>query len=70
MKKEFSQYGMKVNEDLIVYSVKRLEGIAGWLTELGSRAVRRGDLNKEVVDGAAQMSTKVVIEDLTHFSQR
>lgn len=69
MKKGFSEYGMEVDEDLIIYAVDRLNGIVGWLTEFGAKAVKMGVLNKEVIDEIVELASKIVIEELAHFSR-
>jgi AAA+ ATPase superfamily predicted ATPase len=69
LKRGFSQYGMDVDEDLIIYAADRLDGVVGWLTELGSRAVRRGILSRELIDDVVEIAVKITVEELAHFSQ-
>jgi len=68
LKKGFSQYGLNVDEDLIVYAVDRLGGVVGWLTELGSRAVNNGMLTKELIDEVAEKATRYAKTELDHLS--
>lgn len=70
LKKGFSEYKMNVDENLILYAVDKLDGVVGWLTELGSKAVKRKTLSKELIDEVAEMAVKITIEELTHFSQK
>ncbi|MEM0085053.1 MAG: hypothetical protein QW743_03410 [Candidatus Methanomethylicia archaeon] len=69
LKKGFSEYGMEVDEDLIIYAVEKLDGVVGWLNELGAKAVKMGILNKEIIDETMEKASKIVIEELTHFSR-
>ena len=60
---------MNVDENLILYAVNKLDGIVGWLTELGSKAVKRKMLSRELIDEITETAIKITIEELTHFSQ-
>ncbi|MEM2813913.1 MAG: ATP-binding protein [Candidatus Methanomethylicia archaeon] len=69
LKKGFSEYGMEVDEDLIIYAVEKLDGVVGWLNELGAKAVKMGILNKEIIDETMEKASKIIIGELTHFSR-
>jgi AAA+ ATPase superfamily predicted ATPase len=64
LKEGFSQHKMNVNEDLIEYALDRLDGVVGWLTEVGSIAVGRGVLTKELIDEVAEEAMNVIISSL------
>jgi AAA+ ATPase superfamily predicted ATPase len=64
LKEGFSQHKMNVNEDLIEYALDRLDGVVGWLTEVGSIAVGRGVLTKEFIDEVAEEAMNVIISSL------
>ena len=66
--KGFSEYGLNVDEDLLVYAVDRLGGIVGWLAELGYKAVENGKLTKELIDEVVSRTIQLSIKELLHFS--
>jgi AAA+ ATPase superfamily predicted ATPase len=67
LKKGFSQYKMNVEEDLIDYATDRLGGVVGRLVELGSMAVRRGVLTKELIDEVAERAALITRIELDHY---
>jgi len=70
LKKGFLQHKMNVDEDLIEYAVDRLDGVVGWLTEVGSIAVGRGVLTKELIDEAVEKAMNVIISSLKYLEKK
>jgi len=64
--KGFDQLGVKANTDMLDYCVQRLDGIPGWLTSFGARAVREG-VKKEVVDRVLETGSHLVADELKRF---
>ncbi len=46
-----------------------MDGVVGWLNELGAKAVKMGILNKEIIDETMEKASKIIIGELTHFSR-
>lgn len=64
--KGFEQAGIKARLDVIDHAVETLDGIVGWLTEFGARAIRRGP-RKEIVDDVLREGSKLAMQELEHF---
>ncbi|MCS4541390.1 MAG: ATP-binding protein [Euryarchaeota archaeon] len=64
--KGFKQARVKASADVIDYAVKKLDGIVGWLTAFGGKALKMGT-RKEVVDEVLEEESKLSIQELEHF---
>jgi len=64
--KGFAQSGVSAGRDVLDYCVQRLEGIPGWLTSFGARAVRERP-KKEVVDSVLQTGSRLIADELKKF---
>ncbi len=63
----FKEYGLSVSTALIDYVVERVDGIIGWLTYVGFKAVSSGSLSREVVDRVLREAASLATEELRHF---
>lgn len=64
--KGFAQSGVSPGRDILEYCVQRLDGIPGWLTSFGARAVREGP-KREVVDRVLRTGSRLVADELRKF---
>lgn len=66
LQKGFEQARVRVSEEIISYAVEKLDGIVGWLTEFGARALKQ-EPSKGVVDQVMEEGSKLVLQELEHF---
>jgi AAA+ ATPase superfamily predicted ATPase len=69
LERGFQQYNMRAPRDTLEYTVDKLDGIVGWLTEFGHRCVRIGEVRKEVVDEVLELAIRTVQRELSRFSK-
>ncbi|AWR96195.1 AAA family ATPase [Acidianus sulfidivorans JP7] len=69
LKEGFRQANISPNEDVLEYAVSKLDGIVGWLTEFGYRCVKVGEVKREIVDEILEIASKLIIEELSHYSK-
>lgn len=62
----FEQASVKAPKSVIDCAVKTLDGIVGWLTEFGAKAMRKG-AKREVVDEVLRDGSKLAIQEIEHF---
>lgn len=66
MLKGFEQIGVKPSAGVVDHAVETLDGIIGWLTEFGARAIKRGP-SRKVVDEVLGEGGKLAMQELEHF---
>lgn len=64
--KGFEQAGVMAPADVVEHAVGTLDGIVGWLTEFGARAIERGPRRK-VVGEVLGEGSKLAMQELEHF---
>ncbi len=63
----FEEYGLRVPASLIDYVVDRVDGVIGWLTFVGFKAVTQGSLSEEVINSALSEAASLALSELRHF---
>jgi len=66
LQKGFEQAGVRASDEIINYAIEKLDGIVGWLTEFGARALKQG-LSTRVVDQVMEEGSKLALQELEHF---
>jgi uncharacterized protein len=69
----FKQVNVAISSDVLDYAVENLDGIAGWLTLLGSRCLAKRSTSKEIVDELVSEAGRLAREEalkLTLMSKR
>ncbi|MEM1608228.1 MAG: ATP-binding protein [Ignisphaera sp.] len=66
LRKGFEEHGIKVEESFLVEAVERLDGIIGWLSYLGLKAVGRG-VHKAVIEEVVEEASKIVANEFCKF---
>ncbi|MGC9069213.1 MAG: AAA family ATPase [Thermoprotei archaeon] len=62
------QYKIPFNENLIELAFEYLDGIVGWLNELGLRCVLKGEINEEIIREVFNSAVKLQISEISHYS--
>ena len=62
----FKQTEIKVPPRVVDYAVEKLDGVIGWLTAFGARAVERG-AEEGVVDEVLEEGSGLVMQEFEHF---
>jgi len=62
----FQEYHMRPDKDLLKEVIDKLDGIIGWLSYLGLKAVKEG-LSKEVIDKVLEDASRIAIQEFCNF---
>ncbi len=65
----FKQHGVKPPEKLIERAVEALDGVIGWLTYLGFKAVTTGNYTEKLVEEVLEEASKLALQELENFLQ-
>jgi AAA+ ATPase superfamily predicted ATPase len=66
LRRGFEEHGMSVSEDFLHSAVEALDGIIGWLTFLGLRALRMR-FDKSVIKEVLEEASKISINEFCNF---
>lgn len=66
LRKGFEQEGLEVDDEVLEYACRKLNGIVGWLVTFGVRCVERG-ARKEVVDEVLEEASRLVAAEFEKF---
>lgn len=66
----FNEYGMRINYDLLRGVVESLDGIVGWLTYYGYKAVRKGRIDNELTEQVIGEASRMVRDELEPILKR
>lgn len=66
LRRGFEEHGVSVSEDFLHSAVEALDGIIGWLTFLGLRALRMG-FDKSVIKEVLEEASKISINEFCNF---
>jgi len=67
LKMGFKQYNMHPNTKVLEYAVEKFNGIPGWLTFFGAKAVSVGKVTEEIVDEIFEMAVHQAISEINNF---
>jgi AAA+ ATPase superfamily predicted ATPase len=63
----FKQIGIKPDRALLEESVRKLDGVIGWLTYLGARAREKGYFDSSVLEEAIQRGSRLAAKEFENF---
>lgn len=66
LRRGFESYGVKVGEDFLELAVEKLDGIIGWLSFLGLRALSKG-LSKSVMSEVVEEASRMALTEFCNF---
>ncbi len=63
----FKQVGIEPPQDFIKYAVEKLDGVVGWLVELGLRAIEERRFDRNLVDQVLETASMLALAELEHL---
>jgi hypothetical protein len=66
LREGFKQAGVKAPLEVIDYAIEKLDGVIGWLTAFGAKAMERV-ARREVVDEVLKEGSKLAMQEFEHF---
>jgi len=66
----FRQVKMKVDQEDIEYAVRKLDGIVGWLSNLGWQCYLEKKISKELIDRLLKEAAKLALKEFENFLLR
>jgi len=67
LEKGFAQIRLKVRDEMLESVHLRFDGIIGWLTYCGLKAMEKKKLDKKIIDEAAEKATRLVALEFKNF---
>jgi AAA+ ATPase superfamily predicted ATPase len=67
LKKGFAQIRLKVRDEMLENVHLRFDGIVGWLTYCGLKAMEKKKLDRKIIDEAAEKATRLVALEFKNF---
>jgi len=67
LQKGFGQTGIEPSSAIIESSVKKLDGIVGWLTFFGSTSVELGACTEKTIEQTVEKGSKLALEEFRNF---
>jgi AAA+ ATPase superfamily predicted ATPase len=65
----FRESSLEVSNDVLEYTVSKLDGIAGWLTKFGLQPLKSKP-TKQLVEEVFSYAPKTSINEVDHFSKQ
>ena len=66
LREGFAQHSMKVDERILELAVAKFDGVIGWLSFFGFRAVIRGVVNEETVNEVLEVASRMALSEFKH----